>query len=99
MNQYTTWLVGEFCERFYLEMFVLTSPYFVFDLLQRPTAMFAAPPQDPLFLSDYVYDHHSDVHVIKSCQHERGRGLLAVAGESRVEVLLRVSRYFNLQGS
>ncbi|KAF8682478.1 Utp21 protein [Rhizoctonia solani] len=53
--------------------------------------MFASPPQDPPFLSNYVYDHHSDVHVIKSCQHERGRGLLAVAGESRVEVLLRDS--------
>ncbi|CAE6521028.1 unnamed protein product [Rhizoctonia solani] len=53
--------------------------------------MFAPPPQDPPFLSNYVYDHHSDVHVVKSCQHERGRGLLAVAGESRVEVLLRDS--------
>ncbi|EUC62084.1 Smg-4/UPF3 family protein [Rhizoctonia solani AG-3 Rhs1AP] len=53
--------------------------------------MFAPPPQDPPFLSNYVYDHHSDVYVVKSCQHERGRGLLAVAGESRVEVLLRDS--------
>ncbi|KAG9103327.1 hypothetical protein FRC06_011383 [Ceratobasidium sp. 370] len=53
--------------------------------------MFAAPPQPAPFLSHYVHDHHSDVHVVKSCQHERGRGLLAVAGESRVEVLLRDS--------
>lgn len=59
--------------------------------------MFAIPPQDPPFLSDYVYDHHSDVYVVKSCQHERGRGLLAIAGESRVEVLLRVSQYFNYE--
>lgn len=58
--------------------------------------MFAtAPPPSP-FLSDYVHDHHSDVHVVKSCRHERGRGLLAVAGESRVEVLLRVSLVFQL---
>ncbi|KAF8610567.1 hypothetical protein BDV93DRAFT_540306 [Ceratobasidium sp. AG-I] len=53
--------------------------------------MFATAPPPPPFLSDYVHDHHSDVHVVKSCRHERGRGLLAVAGESRVEVLLRDS--------
>ncbi|KAG8692751.1 hypothetical protein FRC09_010986, partial [Ceratobasidium sp. 395] len=51
--------------------------------------MFASPPQPAPFLSHYVHNHHSDVHVVKSCQHERGRGLLAVAGESRVEILLR----------
>ncbi|CAE7205857.1 unnamed protein product [Rhizoctonia solani] len=62
-----------------------------FSALSRSCNMFAPPPQDPPFLSNYVYDHHSDVHVVKSCQHERGRGLLAVAGESRVEVLLRDS--------